>query len=75
MPAIRESVEPIYSFYQIRAHSFGFYWGYPGNKRGRINLVSRQEGNGVNRPAQVGIDLSIGLGGPLRVFEGIPLCL
>jgi hypothetical protein len=61
MPAIRESVEPFYRFSQIHTHSLSFYWGNPGNKWGRINLVPGQKCDGVNRPAEVSINLGLGL--------------
>jgi hypothetical protein len=75
MPAIRESVEPIYRFSQICAHSFGFHWGNPGNEGGRVNLVPGQEGDGIDRPAEVSIDLGVGLQGQSGIFDGIALRL
>jgi hypothetical protein len=61
MPAIRESVEPIYRFSQVCAHSFSFHWGYPSNEGGRIDLVAGEEDNGVDRSAEIGVDAGDGL--------------
>jgi hypothetical protein len=61
MPAIRESIQPFYRFSQIRTYNLGLHWGNPGNERGRINLVPGQEGDGIDRPAEIGINLSLSL--------------
>jgi hypothetical protein len=71
MPAIRESVEPIYRFSQICTHHLCFHWGNPGDKWGWVDLVPGEKRDGINCPAKVSVDLGVGLNGQSGVLGGI----
>jgi len=75
MPAIRESVEPIYRLFEIRAYRLRFHWGNPRNKGRGVNFVSRKKRDGVYCSAQVGVDTGIGFQRLLGISGSIALSL